>query len=106
VRERHRQVDFASRTLPLTEFVIAADGQRRFVWLFYWVDGTSTADPIIAKLLEIKAKLFFEDQRAATIAVATPESAGQDNADRILQSFLKEALPQIETLLTQSTRPM
>jgi exosortase A len=106
VGERHRQVDFASRTLPLAELVIAADDQRRLVWLFYWVDGTSTADPMIAKLLEIKAKLFFGDQRAATIAVATPESAGQDNADRILQSFLKEALPQIETLLTQPTRPM
>ena len=106
VRERHRTLDFASKTLPLTELVIASGDQHRFVWLFYWVDGTFTADPIIAKLLEIKAKLFFGDQRAATIAVATSEAAGQDNADSVLQSFLKEALPPIETLLTQPTRPM
>jgi EpsI family protein len=106
VREGHRTVDLDTKTLPVAELLVASGDQRRHIWLSYWVGSTFTAHPIVAKLLEIKAKLFFGDQRAATIAIATPETAGRDNAEQILQSFLQKALPPIETLLTQPTRPM
>ena len=105
-RERHRAVDFGTTTLRLAELVAASGDERRYIWLVYWVDGTFTANPIIAKLLEIKAKLFLGDQRAAIIAVATSESTGRGNAEHVLRSFLKEALPSIETLLMQPTRRM
>ena len=98
-------IDFGTKTLPFAELVAASGDERRYVWLFYWVDGTFTANPIVAKLLEVKAKLFFGDQRAAIVAIATPEAAGRGNADRVLQSFLEEALPSIETLLMHATRP-
>jgi exosortase A len=103
--ERRRVIDFGTRAIPFAELVTASGDERRCVWLFYWVDGTFTADPLVAKLLEIKAKLFFGDQREAIVAVATPEAAGGGNADRVLQSFLEEALPSLETLLMQAPRP-
>ena len=66
------------------------------------MDGTFTANSIIAKLLEIKAKLFLGDQRAAIIAVATSKATNKSDADRVLRSFVEAALPSIETLLTRT----
>jgi exosortase A len=105
VHERRRTIDFRTKTLPFAELEAASGDDRRYLWLFYWVDGTFTADPIVAKLLEVKAKLLFGNQRAAIIAIATPEAAGRGNADHVLQSFLKEALPSIETRLMDAARP-
>ena len=105
-RERRRTVDLGAKELSLTQLVAASGEERRYIWLFYWVDGTFTADPIVAKLREIKAKLFFGDQRAAIIAVATSEATDEGDADRVLRSFLKEALPSIEALLIQTAGSM
>jgi exosortase A len=97
-RERRRTVDFGTQSLPFADLVAASGSQRRYIWLFYWVDGTFTADPIIAKLLEAKAKLLFGDQRAAIVAISTPKGDGRANVDLVLRSFL-EALPPIDALL-------
>jgi EpsI family protein len=97
-----RRVDFGATTVSLAELAAIAGNQRRYIWRFYWVDSTFTANPIVAKLLEIKAKLFLGDQRAAVIAVATSEATNQADADRVLRSFLEAALPSIEALLTQT----
>ena len=100
MREQPRTIEFGGKTLPIVELVASLGDQRRYIWLFYWVDGTFTADPLVAKLLELKAKLFFGDQRAAVIAVSTSEANG--DADIALRSFLQEAFPSIEVLLETS----
>jgi exosortase A len=104
VQKRRRMIDFGTKTIPFAELVAASGDERLYVWLFYWVDGTFTANPIVAKLLEVKAKLFFGDQRAVIVAIATPEAAGRGDADRVLQSFMEEALPSLETLLVHAPR--
>jgi EpsI family protein len=93
--EGHRTIDFGTETLPFAELVAASGDERRYIWLFYWVGGMFTANPVVAKLLEVKAKLFFGDQRAAIVALATPNAASRGNADRVLQSFLEKAFPSI-----------
>jgi exosortase A len=98
VRERHRTVDFGVESLPFADIVAVSGSQRRYIWFLYWVDGTFTADPTVAKLLEAKAKLLFGDQRAAVVAISTPEADGRIDVDLVLQSFL-EALPPIEAML-------
>ena len=74
VREQPRSIEFGGKTLPLVELVASLGDQRRYVWFVYWLDGSFTADPLVAKLLELKAKLFFGNQRAAIIAVSTSDS--------------------------------
>ena len=100
VRERPRMVDFGTESLPFADIVAASGSQLRYIWLFYWVDGSLTADSIVAKLLEAKAKLLFGDQRAAIVAVSMPEGDGRANVDLVLRSFL-EALSPIAALLEQ-----
>ena len=103
VRQGRRTVDFGAESLPFADLVAASSGQRRHIWLFYWVDGRFTADPLVAKLLEAKAKLLFGDQRAAIVAISTPEEDGRANVDLVLRSFL-EALPPMEALLNAPAR--
>ena len=100
VREQSRSIDSGGKLLPLVELVAGLGDQRRYIWFVYWLDGSFTADPLVAKLLEIKAKLFFGDQRAAIIAVSTSDSKG--DADIALRSFLQDALPSIEALFKAS----
>src|SRR5262249_50061009 len=98
VRERRTAINLATKALPFVELVVASGDRRRYVWLFYWVDGTFTANPAVAKLLEVKAKLFWGDQRAAIVAISTSDTTGGD-ATVALRSFMQEALPQTEALL-------
>jgi EpsI family protein len=102
VHERRRAIDFDSKTLPLDELVVASRDQRRYVWLFYWLDGAVTVDPLVAKLLEVKAKLFFGDQRAAIVAISTSDATGGE-AEVALRSFLQDAFPSIQALLKTPT---
>jgi exosortase A len=103
VLEQHRTVDFGAQSLPFAELVAVSGSQRRYIWLLYWVDGTFTSDPLVAKLLEAKAKLLFGDQRAAIVAVSMPAGDTPTNGEPVLQTFL-EALPPIAALLDDPTR--
>ena len=103
LRQSRRTIDVGVRTLPIIELVAASGDQRRSIWLLYWVDGTFTANPVVAKLLEVKAKLLSADQRAAVVAIATPPTfKGSD--DVALQSFLRDAFKPVEGLLTTPAR--
>ena len=98
LRERRAAINLATKALPFVELVVASGDRRRYVWLFYWVHGTFTANPAVAKLLEVKAKLFLGDQRAAIVAISTSDTTRGD-ADVALQSFLQDAFPSIQALL-------
>jgi EpsI family protein len=113
VSKRRRTVDFGTASslpfahlssLPFAHLMAASGSQLRYIWLFYWVDGTLTADPIVAKLFEAKAKLLFGGQRAAIVAVSMPEGDGRAKVDFVLRSFLV-ALSAIEALLVQPAHP-
>jgi EpsI family protein len=103
LRQSRRKIDVGFRTLPIIELVAASGEQRRYIWLFYWVDGTFTDNPLVAKLLELKVKLLSGDQRAAVVAIATRPTI-KGSADVALQSFLREAIRPIEDLLQMPTR--
>jgi exosortase A len=105
LRQNRRTIGVSARTLPIIELVAASGDQRRHIWLFYWIDGTFTANPLVAKLLEVKVKLFSGDQRAAVVAITTPPTT--DGSDDIaLQSFLQDALQPIEVALKTPASPV
>jgi EpsI family protein len=95
-------VDLSTGTVPVTRVVAASGSHRRYIAWSYWVDDSLTVDPLRAKLLQSKVKLLFGDQRAALIAVSTPETTSQADAERLLQSFL-EALSPVADLVRDAT---
>ena len=60
----------------------------RIVWYWYWVDGTFTASPVVAKLHQVKARLLGGSQAAAVIAISTTFSETPADSTTILRDFL------------------
>jgi len=74
-------------------------GRGRIVWLWYWVDGRFTSNPYLAKLLQVKVKLFGGSQPAAIIAVAADYGDIAADADSALRAFtarLDQLMPDLE----------
>lgn len=63
---------------------------RRLVWYWYWIDGALTADPLLAKLYQVRARLKGGSGAAAVIAVAADVQDRQEAAEQALAAFLRE----------------
>ena len=61
---------------------------QRIVWSWYWIDGTFTTSPYLAKLLEAKSKLTGGDPRAAFVAISTELLEDLDSTNSLLHEFL------------------
>ena len=72
---------------------IVAGERGRMVRYWYWVDGQATANPYVAKLLEVKAKLLGGQPSAAVIAIASDYRESPREANASLDRFLKDAWP-------------
>lgn len=66
---------------------------RRLVWRWYWVDGRFTANPYLAKLYEVRAKLFGGIEGAAVIAIAADYGDRREKAVKTLRDFARDLGP-------------
>lgn len=78
-----------------------AQRRGRVVWYWYWVDGRFTASPYVAKLLQVKARLFGGVRSAAAIAVATDYFDAPIEAHELLQNFTAE-MESVSAVLQQT----
>ena len=97
-----RQIALDGETLALTESRLRGPQRaRRLAWHWYWVDGRFTAKPLVAKLLQAKAKLLGGDSRSAAIVVSTPEGPDPAASRRAMQRFVQRAVF-LEPMLQQA----
>jgi len=94
-----RRVNFAGRERDVSVVRYAHQGRRRTAWFWYWENGTVTADPYVAKWLEIRGKLTGTSPAAAMVGVVTDESGSDDPAD-VLESLLA-SLPAMDNLVAR-----
>ncbi len=74
---------------------------RLLVWQWYWVDGRWTASDFLAKAYAVLSRLRGRgDDSAVIILYALPSHAEQ--ADKILEDFVRAAAPAIENALRQT----
>ena len=82
---------FEDREQSLVSLKIKRGPHERLIWYFYRIDGEQTADPRLAKLLKVKAKLVNGYSPASVIAVSTPIGDGTTaEASERLSTFLAE----------------
>lgn len=96
------QIDNADVTVQTATLVSRLD--RRRVWSWYWVDGKFVADPLVAKLLTAKARLFSGSTAAAVIAVSTGGIGLNEHNSLVLQDFLNHLEPLQPVLTGASSR--
>lgn len=84
---------------------LASARAQRLVVSWYWVDGRFTADPIIAKLLQVRARLFGADPAAAVIAVAADFHDKPEGAKAAIERFISGMVPLSGYLHALGTAP-
>ena len=76
--ETDRSVIVAGRVLQVRELHLQAQSASMVVWSWYMIDGTPTANDLMAKLLAVKARLFRSRRGSSAIVLATRVSPGED----------------------------
>jgi EpsI family protein len=90
-------------TTVSVNFLRMTVGQRsRLVWYWYWVDGRFVANPYLAKLLQVKAKLLRGPPAAALIVVTAEYLEAPSQAEELLRAFLSRLDP-LTAVLEQAT---
>jgi len=86
---RHQTVDLKGTPLRVSALTITSGARQRLVWRWFWVDGTLTSNPLLAKLLEARANLLWGDTRAAAILLSAEFQSEKGRTDARLRDFLE-----------------
>jgi exosortase A len=90
VAEKSGHALIGGQPLSVRETIIRSPkGETFLVWSWYWVGGTFTSSPYLAKLLQLKTRLLGEPQVAAAIAIGAGYASQQTDAEQTLQDFLR-----------------
>lgn len=76
-----------------TTEIVGTSGARLLVWHFYVVDGRIAANPLRAKLLQLRNLFRSGGGTDAFVAVAADERTGPDRAQAALRGFLADFTP-------------
>jgi len=73
--ERWQQTGLGRETFNTRELIFGAGDKRRLLRYWFWVDGRYTGNPYLAKLLQLKVKLFHAPPAAAVVSISTDYDA-------------------------------
>ena len=102
VGESKRAVTVSSQPLQITQTKLRSPAQRLLVWNWNRIGDTYTINGYFAKLLEAKARLLGQRDDAAAIILSSPYDGDMESAAAVLQEFIGDLLPAIETSLKQA----
>lgn len=103
VGEYPRVLNFAEGVVDIMESELRGPSQRLLVWYWYHVDGRNTANPYYVKFLEAWAKFSGRRDDAMLIVLAAPYDDHPENAEKTLETFSREMLPEIEASVKKAT---
>jgi EpsI family protein len=77
--------------------------ERRLVWWWYWVDQQFTADPVQAKILQIRS-IFSGHQQAAIVVISSPNLGTIENTRNEMVAWLRESATPLALGLSKLSR--
>ena len=102
VGESKRAVTVGSQPLQIMQTKLRSPTLRLLVWNWNRIGDIYTVNTHFAKLLEAKARLLGQRDDAAAIILSTPYEGDMESAAAVLQEFIGDMLPSIETGLKQA----
>ncbi|GAO34857.1 hypothetical protein SCT_0237 [Sulfuricella sp. T08] len=102
VGESKRAVTVGSQPLLIVQTKLRSPTLRLLVWNWNHIGDTYTVNAYFAKLLEAKARLLGQPDDAAAIILSSPYDGDMESAAAVLQEFIGDMLPSIETNLKQA----
>lgn len=102
VGESKRAVAVGSQPLQIVQTKLRSPTLRLLVWNWNCIGDISTVNAYYAKMLEAKARLLGRRDDAAAIILSSPYDGDMESAAAVLQEFIGDMLPAIETSLKQA----
>lgn len=102
VGESKRAVTVSSQPLQIVQTKLRSPTLRLLVWNWNRIGDTPTVNAHFAKLLEAKARLLGQRDDAAAIILSAPYEGDMESAAAVLQEFIGDMLPAIETSLKRA----
>ncbi|MDE2366364.1 MAG: EpsI family protein, partial [Betaproteobacteria bacterium] len=99
VKHGTRTATFGSGPATVNENLVQSYSTKLLVWRWYWLGEEITASPYVAKFMLARNKLLRRGDDGAEIIIAAPYSETPDEAAPVLESFLTDMMPAIETSL-------
>ncbi len=96
------EITLDGQRVAIRQAKLRSNGQDLLVWYWYWMDGTYTVDHLAVKLRDAIAKLLGRPGDSAVVMVATEYQDAGESAQLLLQRYIDDMLPSIETTLTQA----
>lgn len=101
VGEQKIVISLAGQPVEIRQTQLRSVNENLLIWDWYWLDGTYTSNPYVAKLVEAKGKLLGRQRHAAGIIMATRYDEKIQPAATVLQEMAVAMLPAIEASLQQ-----
>lgn len=104
VSERRATVATESGGLDVRESVLRFGGDRLLARQWFWIDGTFTASPVQAKLLQALARLRGHGDTGAIIVVYAPLSAEGSPVSATLDDLTRQVAETLPEILARRLR--
>jgi EpsI family protein len=102
VERRKVDIDLPGQgLLRVQQARLSGSGQRILIWHWYWLEGTHTANDMLAKLVEAGNRLRGGRHPSVGIVLYTPYEHDRDGAERHLQAFVDAMLEPLEAELAR-----
>ena len=101
---RDERIGASTRILQVRESRLMRGAQRIVVWHWYWIDGATTRNDYVGKLLQIRQKLLHGRDDGAAVMVAAAYDEDPETARAPLRAFLAADLARIEAALAANLR--
>ncbi|NHZ97199.1 exosortase A [Massilia sp. CCM 8734] len=98
-----RDEAIGARGLRLRESDMSGPGGKMLVWHWYWIDGSTTSNDYVGKLLQIRQKLLHASDDGAAVMVFAHYDENPEPARVAMRAFLKGDLAAIEAALAANT---
>jgi EpsI family protein len=84
--------------------VLLGRDSRILAWHWYWINGFSTANDTRAKLQQLLFRLQRAPTAPAWVAVYTGANVSSEAASKVLQEFMQDMGPSLESALAQTAK--
>lgn len=93
------QVKLPDRSFQANQSRLGSQRKNLLVWEWYWVGNEFVSNDVLAKLLEVKAKLLGRNTDSAAVVVSLEYSDSVASSADGLRQFVEEMAPSIESSL-------
>ncbi|HSY26745.1 MAG TPA: EpsI family protein, partial [Burkholderiaceae bacterium] len=93
-----------NHAMPLREASIASPSGHLLVWYWYWIDGKTTSNDYVGKILQVEQKFLHGSDDGAAVMIFAPYDEKPEEARIALHDFLVGNMAPIDNVLASNKK--